>query len=78
MDYLTTSTGSVPALLIKKEVGSVQPDKSKPPQNVPNIYVLNKEGYRQEIEWALSKMLELYKVNEFYPTKSGNYRFKNN
>lgn len=77
MDYLTTSTGSVPALLIKKEVGSVQPDKSKPPQNVPNIYVLNKEGYRQEIEWALSKMLELYKVNEFYPTKSGNYRFKN-
>ncbi len=49
---------------------------SKPPQNVPNIYVLNKEGYKQEIEWALNKMLKLYKVDEFYPPKSGNYRFE--
>ena len=77
IDYLTTSTDAVPALLIKKEVGSVQPDKSKPPQNVPNIYVLNKKGYYQEIEWALNKMLELYKVDKFYPIKSGNYRFEN-
>ena len=74
--YLTKSTDNTPALLIKREVGSVQPDKSKPPQNVPNIYVLNREGYRQEIEWALNKMLELYKVDEFYPPKNGNYRFK--
>ena len=76
IEYLTTSSDNIPALLIKKEVGSIQPDKSKPPQNVPNIYVLNKEGYKQEIEWALNKMLELYKVNKFYPLKSGNYRFK--
>ena len=74
--YLTKSTDNIPALLIKREVGSVQQDKSKPPQNVPNIYVLNKEGYKQEIEWALNKMLELYKVDEFFPTKSGNYRFE--
>lgn len=74
--YLTTSTNNNPALLIKREVGSVQPDKSKPPKNVPNIYVLNKEGYKQEIEWAISKMLQLYKVDEFYPPKNGNYRFK--
>lgn len=74
--YLTTSSNTTPALLIKREVGSVQPDKSKPPKNVPNIYVLNKEGYQQEIEWALSKMLELYKVDEFYPSKSGNYRYE--
>ena len=76
IEYLTKSSDDIPALLIKREVGSVQPDKTKPPQNVPNIYVLNKEGYKQEIEWALSKMLELYKVEEFYPIKSGNYRFK--
>lgn len=76
IEYLTKSSDDIPALLIKREVGSVQPDKSKPPKNVPNIYVLNKKGYKQEIEWALNKMLELYKVDEFYPPKSGNYRFK--
>ena len=76
INYLTTSTENNPALLIKREVGSVQPDKSKPPKNVPNIYVLNKEGYKQEIEWALNKMLQLYQVDEFYPSKSGNYRFE--
>lgn len=76
IDCLTTSSENRPALLIKKEVGSIQPDKSKPPKNVPNIYVLNKEGYKQEIEWALNKMLEVYGVDEFYPPKSGNYRFE--
>lgn len=75
IDYLTFPPNTTP-LLIKKEVGSVQPDKSKPPKNVPNIYVLNKEGYKQEIEWALNKMLEIYGVDEFYPIKNGNYRFK--
>lgn len=77
IEYLTKSSENIPALLIKREVGSVQPDKSKPPQNVPNIYVLNKEGYKQEIEWALKKIMELYQVREFCETKSGNYRFKN-
>ena len=76
INYLTTSTENNPALLIKREVGSVQPDKSKPPKNVPNIYVLNKEGYKQEIEWALNKMLQLYQVDEFHSSKSGNYRYK--
>ena len=76
IEYLTTSSQNTPALLIKREVGSVQPDKSKPPKNVPNIYVLNKEGYKQEIEWALNKMKEIYEVDEFFPSKSGNHRFK--
>lgn len=76
IEYLTKSSDNIPALLIKREVGSIQPDKTKPPKNVPNIYVLNKGGYKQEIEWALNKMMELYKVEEFYPPKSGNYRFK--
>ena len=66
--YLTTSSEDSPALLIKREVGSVQLDKSKPPQNVPNIYVLNKEGYEQEIKWALEKIVQLYETDEFYPS----------
>ena len=70
--YLTTPTEDSPALLIKREVGSVQPDKSKPPQNVPNIYVLNKDGYEQEIKWALEKIVQLYETDEFYPFVKGN------
>ena len=72
MEYLTKSTDEREALLIKREVGSVQPDKSKPPQNVPNIYVLNKEGYEQEIKWALEKIVQLYGTDEFYPFVKGN------
>lgn len=75
IDYLTTSSDDIPALLVKREVGSIQKDVNKPPQNVPNIYVLNKEGYKQEIEWAMNKMLEVYGVEKFCPMKSGNYRF---
>ena len=62
---LTSSTEDKQPLLIKREVGSIQPNPKKPPQNVPNIYVLNKEGYEQEIEWAISKMLEIYNVDSF-------------
>lgn len=76
IDYLTTSSETHDALLIKREVGSVQPDKSKPPQNVPNIYVLNKGGYEREIEWALNKMKEIYEVDDFYPLK-GNHKISN-
>ena len=76
IDYLTTSSETHKALFIKREVGSVQPDKSKPPQNVPNIYVLNKEGYEREIEWALNKMKEIYEVDDFYPLK-GNHKTSN-
>lgn len=72
IQYLTSSIGDKEPLLIKKEVGSVQPDSKKPPQNVPNIYVLNKEGYGQEIEWAISKMLEIYNVDSFGEIKGGN------
>ena len=72
IDYLTTSSENRDALLIKREVGSVKPDKNKPPKNAPNIYVLNKDGYKQEIEWALLKMMELYEVDSFDEQKSGN------
>ena len=70
--YLTSSIGNKEPLLIKKEVGSVQPNPKKPPQNVPNIYVLNKEGYEQEIEWAIAKMFDIYNVNSFGEIKNGN------
>lgn len=70
--YLTSSIGNKEAILIKKEVGSIQVDPNKPPQNVPNIYVLNKKGYKQEIEWAIAKMLEIYNVDSFGEIKNGN------
>lgn len=73
---LTSPIGNKNPLLVKKEVGSVQLDPKKPPRNVPNIYVLNKEGYEQEIEWAINKMLEVYKVNSFEETKGGNRNTK--
>ena len=72
IQYLTSSIGNKEPLLIKHELGSIQPDPKKPPQNVPNIYVLNKEGYEQEIEWAISKMLEIYNVDSFSEIKNGN------
>ncbi len=46
LDFLTSSDNNRPALLIKREVGSIQPDPKKPPKNIPNIYVLNKKGYK--------------------------------
>lgn len=72
IEYFLGSSEKREPLLIKREVGSIQPDKDKPPKNVPNIYVVNKDGYKQEIEWALQKMLELYKVDEFDKKKGGN------
>ena len=68
---LTTSIGDKEPLLIKKTVGYIQPDPSKPPKSIPNIYVLNKDGYEQEIEWAIQKMLEIYKVDTFAQMKEG-------
>ena len=72
IQYLTSSIGDKEPLLIKKEVGSVQPDPKKPPKNVPNIYVLNNDRYEQEIEWAIAKMLEIYNVDSFGEIKNGN------
>ena len=65
LQYLTSNINNKEPLLIKREVGSIHPNPKKPPQNVPNIYVLNKEGYEQEIKWAISKMLEIYNVDSF-------------
>ena len=59
LDYLT-SQKEHSALLIKKDVGSLPATNTNPPKKLPNIYVLNKDGYQQEIKWALEKMSEVY------------------
>lgn len=65
IDYLTTPTDTNEPLLIKHETGYIPQDDNKPPKQAPNIYVLNKEGYEKEIQWALNKMMEIYKVDHF-------------
>lgn len=70
--YLTSQFGDINPLLIKKEVGSIQQDPNKPPKNLPNIYVLNQEGYEKEIEWALKKMLKAYNIDSFGKLKGRN------
>lgn len=72
INYLTAASDNSPALLIKREVGSIQPDKTKPPKNIPNIYVLNEEGYEQEIKWALEKIVHVYGTDKFQPPVKGN------
>ena len=64
LNYLTDSNNHAP-LLIKHETGYIPQDDNKPPKQAPNIYVLNKEGYEKEIQWALNKMMEIYKVDHF-------------
>ena len=71
IDYLVSGEEH-PALLIRKNVGSIPAAKSQPPKNVPNIYVLNKNGYQHEIKWALDKMLEVYGVKNFNKTSQTN------
>lgn len=59
IDYLIASSKNRPALLIKREIGNVQFNQNRPPQNAPNIYVLNREGYEREIELTLSKLIKM-------------------
>ena len=67
MEHLTTHTEHHNSLLIKKEVGSVYCHMSKEPKNIPNIYVLNKKGYQQEINLALEEIKKIYGVKSFAP-----------
>ncbi len=53
-------------ILKKKIVGSIKNNNDNlPPKNVPNIYVLNKDGWEQEITWAENKLKEMYQVDKF-------------
>lgn len=62
MDWLTQPVGNSKPLLVKRELGFVQVNPDEPPKTIPNIYVLNKKGYEQEIEWAIHKMMEIYNI----------------
>lgn len=70
IDCLTTlvktSEGeTLSPLLIKREVNNIQLDDKKASKIMPNIYVMNKDGYEKEIKCALYKILEIYKVGNF-------------
>ena len=65
IECLISSNSNKKPLLVKREVGSIKSDEDKTPRNVPNIYVLNRNGYEQEIEWAIAKMMEVYNVSSF-------------
>ena len=70
MDCLTERIGDTPPLLIKKELGFAKTNKNEPPKVIPNIYVLNKDGYEQEIMWAIHKMEEIYNTTTFIKGES--------
>lgn len=70
IDFLITSSNTKKPLLIKHETGYIPQDDNKPPKQAPNIYVLNKEGYEKEIQWALNKMMEIYNVDHFIKKKN--------
>lgn len=59
--FLTSSNNGQPALLVKHEVANYD-NNDNVPVNHPAIYVLNKEGYQNEIKWAVKKMLEIYDI----------------
>lgn len=61
IDYLTSRDKDRDALLIKEETGTYIDSKTKKIKKYPNIYVKNEPGYKDEIKWALDKMVEVYK-----------------
>lgn len=54
LDSLVATEDNPGGLLIKEDLAGTSLD------GMPNIYVLNKEGYEQEIQWAIKKMMEMY------------------
>jgi DNA-binding phage protein len=68
LEYLT-SPEYHSALLVRKNVNIVPSTNLHPPKNIPNIYVLNKHNYQQEIKWALDRMTEIYKTKIFEQKK---------
>lgn len=69
IEYLTTSTDSRDALLIKEETGSYIDPKTKTPKHYPNIYVKNEPGYQEEIKWAIEKMVDVFQKESKQPVK---------
>lgn len=69
LDYLANDSDGRTPLFIKHKTGYIPQSKNKPPKQAPNIYVLNQEGYQNEISWAVKKMLQIYQIDSFIPEK---------
>ena len=52
LDFLVKSKNNRDGLLIKREINNVSFEDGQ----APNIYVLNQNGYEQEIQWAIQKV----------------------
>ena len=52
LDFLVKSENNRDGLLIKREISNVSFEDGQ----APNIYVLNQNGYEQEIQWAIQKI----------------------
>ena len=59
----TSAVADKPPILIKINAEDVKTYIGKIPQNIPNVYVLNKKGYEQEVKWAIQKMLQIYNIH---------------
>lgn len=64
-EYLTSPNGNNEPIFIRRDVGSLKCENSKLPKNIPNIYVLNKDGYEKEIELALNRIYNTYNRKSF-------------
>jgi hypothetical protein len=61
LNYLSSSSEGHKALLVKEKM----PVNGLNIKRFPYIYVLNKDGYQSEIEYALTKIKEVYGEVEF-------------
>ena len=59
--YLLSSSSGYPALLVKHDQQIIQRSNNSPPRQIPNIYVLNQDGYKNEIKLATQKILQIKK-----------------
>ena len=60
IQYLTNPQNGLPALLIKGDTKDLRASEKTLPKLLPNIYVLNKDGYENEIALAKEKIIEQY------------------
>ena len=63
MTCFTSTVADKQPILIKINAEDVKAYVGKIPQNIPNVYVLNKKGYEQEVKWAIQKMLQIYNIH---------------
>ena len=63
MTCFTSTVADKQPILIKINTEDVKAYVGKIPQNIPNVYVLNKKGYEQEVKWAIQKMLQIYNIH---------------